>query len=104
MNADASKQVLLLTDGINAYTIDALDIVGSMASESNTRTFVIDVGTGLSHHVAQAVARAGLGAVEYADDGEPLADKVERQLHRLSQTPGIVCCIYMFMNVFMLFH
>jgi hypothetical protein len=88
VNEQVSKQVLLLTDGINAYTIDALDVVSSMAHESNMRTFVIDTGTGLSHHVAQAVARAGCGVVEYADDGEQLLAKVMRQLNRVAQVSG----------------
>lgn len=67
------KQVLLLTDGVVAYTVDVLDIIQEMSAA--IRTFVFDLGTGLAHHVAQAIAQAGLGAVEYAADNEDLDDK-----------------------------
>jgi hypothetical protein len=83
VRADRAKQVVLVTDGIISYTIDVLDTVREMAP--TTRTFVFDIGAGLSHHVAQAIARAGLGDVEYAADLEPLDAKVKRQLARACQ-------------------
>lgn len=92
----AAKQVLLVTDGVTAYTVDVLDVVAAMAGSA--RTFIFDLGTGLAHHVAKAIARAGAGAVEYAADGESLADKVARQLRRVVQ-PAVVDAALAFDNV-----
>ncbi|KNC81976.1 hypothetical protein SARC_05725 [Sphaeroforma arctica JP610] len=81
-----SRQIFLLTDGQISNTQDVIALVAKHAPA--TRMFGLGIGTGVSHHLMNGIARAGMGTAEYVTDNERMLAATIKQL-KASQDPCI---------------
>ncbi|KJE94062.1 von Willebrand domain-containing protein [Capsaspora owczarzaki ATCC 30864] len=76
--ADFPRQVFVLTDGQVSNTDQVIAQVNS--DSKNARYFALGIGSGVSHHLVEGIARAGKGNAQFVVDGERMETKVMRQL------------------------
>eukprot|EP00127_Corallochytrium_limacisporum_P000458 Clim_evm14s13 gene=Clim_evmTU14s13 len=93
------RQILVLTDGQVSNTEAVLSYVqemcspeagnsgvGSMfggkkrASSGHTRFFSVGIGSSVSHHLVEGLARNGQGTAVFVNDREPMQTKLQRHL------------------------
>lgn len=78
--AGIPRQIFLLTDGEVTNTQECIDAVRNNAD--TTRVFTFGIGDEASVALVQGMAEAGEGKPEFIRSGDPMEEKVMRQLHR----------------------
>lgn len=77
------RQVFVLTDGQVSNTEEVINLV--QRNSDSSRVFSLGIGSGVSHHLVEGMARAGKGTCEYVVDGQPMESTIIKQLKNAVQ-------------------
>jgi hypothetical protein len=90
--AQRATNVFVLTDG-DCWSVDPVvrcvdNAVDSSPNNAPCRVFCLGIGSGISTHMCEGIARAGTGFALYVNDGEEMTGKCAKMV-RAARTPVV---------------